>query len=96
MPGIETFAIEESNTFMKVAKDKQSVPSKSSTPFSGSMGWGALDVELEVMSVSNASFGHSVAFDDALDQLIALLGLALKSLCAQSFIGSGQLRNEVA
>ena len=96
MPGIETFAIEESNTFMKVAKDKQSVPSKSSKPFSGSMGWGAFDVEMEVMPGSNASFGHSVAFDDALNQLIALLGLAIKSMCAQSCIGSGQLSHEVA
>ena len=72
MLGIETLAMEESNTFMNVAKDKHSVPSKSSMPCKGSMGLGAIGFGLELMAVSNVSFGHSVAFDDALDQFIAL------------------------
>jgi len=40
MAGIETFAMEESNTFMKVARDKARVPIKSWVPVNGAGGAG--------------------------------------------------------
>ena len=55
---MDTLAIEESSTFMKVAKDRLSVPSKSSMPCKGSMGLGALCVGLCVMACEGASLGN--------------------------------------
>ena len=41
MAGIETLAIEESSTFMNVARDKDSVPSSSAVPNKGGIAPGA-------------------------------------------------------
>jgi hypothetical protein len=52
MPGMETLAIDESSTFMNVARDKLKVPRRSSMPCRGSTGWGAaLGEMLEVMGL---------------------------------------------
>jgi hypothetical protein len=47
---METLAIDESKTFMNVAKDRLNVPSKSSKPCRGSKGLGALGAVLVVMN----------------------------------------------
>ena len=40
MAGIDTLAIEESSTFMNVAKDKDNVPNKSAVPYKGGIAAG--------------------------------------------------------
>ena len=51
MAGIDTLAIEESSTFMKVAKDKESVPSNSAVPCKGGIAAG----ECEGLELTNFS-----------------------------------------
>lgn len=43
-----------------------------------------------------ASLGRQIAFDDALDQFMVVLGLDLKRMGVGALIGSGRLSDEVA
>ena len=43
-----------------------------------------------------ASLGRQIAFDDALDQFMVVLGLDLKRMGVGALIGSGRLGDEVA
>ena len=70
MAGIDTLAMEESNTFMNVAKDKASVPNSSISPCRGSGRAGATGGAL--ISVGRW-FGCAtqVGRDDAFDLLLS-------------------------